>query len=193
MSFARLARRSAMLTAIAALALSSVALPASAHALKGATKAEKVAHSDSHRAEINRDKAGRKRQADERRTDKKRQADERKAAKRAERLARFQVAGDVVAVDAETRTLQVAVVGGTKGYRGQTVEVVVAERARVNRDDARVAVSDILAGDHVAVKGRTTDGVHVADRVNASSPEPVEESVEEQPAEPEPIDDEDDS
>ena len=189
MLITRLSRRAAALTAIAALALSSVALPASAHSLKGDTKAEKAAHADSHGAQSSRDKAGKKRQADERKADKKRQADERKAAKRAERLAEFKVTGDVVAVDAETGTLQVAVRGG-KRYRGATVAVVVPAGARVKRDDAPAAVGDILPGDHVAVKGRTTDGVHVADRVNASSPEPEpigEEPAQEEPAEQEPI------
>jgi hypothetical protein len=72
----------------------------------------------------------------------------------------FGLSGSVVAVDAGTGVLTVAVEHGTDGLSG-TVEVLVNADTRLFRaqhhDRACIGLEDIVAGDHVVVFGMTDD------------------------------------
>jgi hypothetical protein len=86
--------------------------------------------------------------------------------------------GTVTAVDAETSTLTFVVRGGqNKALRGCTLTVVVNESTKINRDDAVATLADVVAGDHVNVKGTTArdatsgDVTYTATRVSAAAAE----------------------
>ena len=95
---------------------------------------------------------------------------ERKAAAHARRDARFTATGTLVSVSGDTLT--VAVEGGNrKALKGTDAVFTVAEGAHINRDDAPATLADLVAGDHVAVKGTRDGETLVASKVNAASPE----------------------
>ncbi len=90
---------------------------------------------------------------------------------RSRRDARFSATGRVVEVGADSVT--VAVKGGTRALHRTTTTFGVADDARITRDDAPAALSELQAGDHVAMQGaKAVDGSYTATRINASSPEP---------------------
>ena len=152
MSTRRMLRSVAVAAMAASLVLSTIALPAAAKGPRSgrgpAIAAEKksAAHG----------KAG---------------AKGKSAAAKQRKAARFVATGAVVAVG--TDNLTVAVIGGHKSLRGTETVVTVASEARISRDDLVATLAEIVAGDHVSVKGTRRDGGLVASRVNASSPEPV--------------------
>lgn len=158
MSTRRIARYVAVAATVVALAVSAIALPAAAKGPK-AGRGPRVEH-------VNKGKSANAKSA----------AHAKKAAAKARKAARFVATGTVVAVGADSLT--VSVEGGTKSLRGTETVISVPAGVRVNRDDVTVTLADVLAGDHVAVQGTTVDGVRVAYRVNATSPEPVEEVTE---------------
>ena len=158
MSTRRIVRSAAVAATIVALAVSAVALPAAAKGPKAARgpKIENVSKGKSANA--------------------KSAAAAKKAAAKARKAARFVATGTVVAVGADSLTASVE--GGTKSLRGTEAVFSVPADVRVNRDDVTVTLADVQVGDHVAVTGTTVDGVLVANKVNASSPEPIEEVTE---------------
>ena len=86
--------------------------------------------------------------------------------------------GKVTAVDATASTLTFVVRGGqNKALRGCTLTVVVTEATKVNRNDAAATLADVVAGDHVNVKGKTTrdatsgDVTYTATRISAEAPD----------------------
>ncbi len=87
---------------------------------------------------------------------------------KARKAARFQATGTLLFVSPDG-TISVSVTGGpVKAWRGTIVDFNAAA-AHVNRDDVEATLLDLVAGDHVAVKGMREDGVLVAKRVNAES------------------------
>jgi hypothetical protein len=112
-----------------------------------------------------------------------------KKAKKAKKVrTSFNVGGKFCSVDGAMLVL--AVHGGQdKGLRGKTLAVTVAADAKVTRDEAPATLADLVAGDHVRVKGTklkvvlpdgTEATVYNVTRVAASAPEPDED--EEAPA-----------
>lgn len=177
MSTRRMLRTVAVSAVAASLVLSAIALPAAAKGPKPgrgpaiALAKKSAAHGKS---------------ADARTAAKARAALKGKsAAAKQRKAARFVANGTVVAVGADSLT--VAVKGGAKSLRGTEAVITVAADARISRDDVAATLADILAGDHVSVRGARRDGVLVASRLNASSPEPVvdepTETVTEEPTE----------
>ena len=86
--------------------------------------------------------------------------------------------GSVSAVDAAASTLSFVVRGGqNKALRGCTLTVVVTEATKVSRDGAAATLADVVAGDHVNVKGTLArdaasgDVTYTATRVSASAAE----------------------
>lgn len=147
-----LLRRCAVVATAGALVVSGIALPATAKGPKAGRgpKVEHVAKAHSRGGERGKS-----------------------AAAKARKAARFVATGTVVSVGADALT--VAVKGGTKSLRATQATISVPAHVRVNRDDVTVTLADVVAGDHVAVQGTVKDGVLVAHRVNAASPEPVVE------------------
>ena len=158
MTTRRIVRSAAVAVTVVALALSAIALPAAAKGPK-AGRGPKVEH-------VSKGKSANAKSA----------AAAKKAAAKARKAARFVATGTVVAVSADSLTVSVA--GGSKSLRGTEAVFSVPADVRVNRDDVTVTLADVLVGDHAAVKGSTVDGVLVASKVNAASPEPVEEVTE---------------
>lgn len=147
-------RRCAVVATAGALVVSGIALPASARGPK-AGRGHKVEQTVKHQNRIQKQRG-------------------KSADAKARKAVRFVATGTVVAVG--TDSLTVAVKGGnSKALRGTEATFVVPADARVNRDDTPATLADVLAGDHVAVKGASKDGALVASRVNAESPEPVVE------------------
>ena len=86
----------------------------------------------------------------------------------------FVHAGKVTAVG--TSTLTFVVRGGqVKALRGCTLTVEVNADTKINRNDAAATLADVVVGDHVNVKGKTTrdavsgDVTYTATRVSAGS------------------------
>ena len=101
-----------------------------------------------------------------------------KALTKAHSRPAFVHGGKVTAVDAEASTLTFVVRGGqNKALRGCTLTVVVTEDTKVNRNDAPASLVDVVAGDHVNVKGKTTrdatsgDVTYTAARISAEAPD----------------------
>lgn len=174
-----LARRVAVTVVAATLGLSAIAGPATAHALKGAPKAQRIEHAKAHKtAAQERVAAAKATRAAKVRALKVARAKAAKAAEaKARKAARFVATGVVTAVDAPAGTLSVLVDGGTKSLRGAEVTVTVPSDVAVNRDDVAATLGDVLVGDHVAVRGARSGETLTANRVNATSPEP-EEAIE---------------
>lgn len=153
----RFLRQIAIVATAGALALSGIAVPATA----GPKPDRGRGYEQSTKA---KEKSAAKRQN---------KGNAKAAAAKARKEARFQANGTLLGVMGDT--IIVAVKGGSaKSLRGQIAAFDVSD-ARVNRDDAPATVADLVSGDHVAVKGMKIDGVLVAMRVNAESPEPVTE------------------
>jgi hypothetical protein len=84
----------------------------------------------------------------------------------------FNLGGRLTAVDATAHTVTFRVHGGkVKALRGTELTVVVADGARVRRDDAAATLADLAVGDKVRAKGKQVDGVYTASRVQAESPQ----------------------
>ena len=171
MSTRRMLRSVAVAATVAALALSSIALPAAAKGPKpdrgpAIALAKKAAPHGKSAAAKGKSVARGKSAAKGAKGTK-----GKSAAAKQRKAARFNANGTVIAVGADTLT--VAVKGGDASLRGTESVITVPVDARVERDDAAAALSEILAGDHVAVGGVRRDGALVASRVNASSPEPI--------------------
>lgn len=161
----RFLRQIAVVATAGALAVSSIALPAAAR--PKAERGPKVEHSQRHEAK-QQSKAAKSKQRG-----KSAAAKARKEAAKARKAARFQANGTLIGVLGDT--IVVGVKGGSaKSLRGQIATFDVSD-ARIHRDDAPATVADLVTGDHVAVKGMKVDGVLVAARVNADSPDPVVE------------------
>ena len=162
----RFLRQIAVIATVGALAVSSIALPARAR--PKAERGPKVEHTHKHEA---------KHEHKTRTTNPRGKS----AAAKARKAARFQANGTLLGV--VDNTILVAVKGGSaKSLRGQIAAFDVTD-AVINRDDVAATVADLVAGDHVAVKGVKVDGVYAAKRVNAASPEPVTEDPTEDPSE----------
>lgn len=163
----RITRSFAVMATVIAFAVSAIALPAVAKGPK-AGRGPRVEHVKNTKAAEAKSRAAAKKAAAQAR---KAAAQARKAAAKARKAARFVATGPVVAVGDQTLTM--SVVGGTKALRGTAVLVSVPADVRINRDDVPVTLADLQVGDHVAVRGSRVEGVLVAARVNATSPEPV--------------------
>jgi nucleoid-associated protein YgaU len=197
----RVLRRIAVLSATAALVLSSVAGPAAGHALKGGSKAERLEHARSHVAQAKARQAAKKaahgkaaKKAAQRAkvAAKKAAARERAAAKRAAARARqaaakarYAVNGTLVDVDGAVLTVDVKG-GNRQALHGTTRQYTVAGDARISRDGAPATLDDLTAGDHVTVHGSDLTGL--VTKVNATSPDVVDEAggdpVVDDPAQP---------
>lgn len=101
-----------------------------------------------------------------------------KAKKHGHAKPSFVHAGKVNAVDATAGTVTFVVRGGqNKALRGCLLTVVVTATTKIQRDDVAATLADVVAGDHVNVKGGTTrdavtgDVTYTATRVSASAPE----------------------
>jgi hypothetical protein len=79
----------------------------------------------------------------------------------------FTAVGKVASVDAGTITITDK--GGSKALHGTTVTVSVPDTARVIVDDADGSLDDVVAGDHVVVKGSEDADTYTAKKVVASS------------------------
>jgi hypothetical protein len=91
--------------------------------------------------------------------------------KREQARAKFNLGGRLTAVDAEAGTVTFRVHGGKfKALRGTELTVLVADGARVRRNDAAATLADFQVGDKVRAKGLRLDGVWTAKRVKAESP-----------------------
>lgn len=80
------------------------------------------------------------------------------------------------------RSITVLVQGGSvKTQRGTNVTASVATTAKVTRNDAKVTLDKIVAGDHVSVTGTAAGTVLTADGVHAegptAAPAPVESAT----------------
>jgi hypothetical protein len=85
--------------------------------------------------------------------------------------AKFNLGGRLTAVDAAAGTVTFRVHGGKfKAVRGTELTVVVADGARVRRNEAAATLADFQVGDRVRAKGVRLDGVWTAKRVKAESP-----------------------
>ncbi|MPZ72946.1 MAG: hypothetical protein GEU74_06890 [Nitriliruptorales bacterium] len=181
-------RRAAAVFAAASIAVAGLALPAGAHALKGADKTERKAHARTHvetlRSAAAKTKAPKaataKAKAAQKKADaaaKKAAAKARREAKKAAQAARYVATGTLVSVDGDTLTVEVT--GGNRpDLRGGTHVFTLAGGARVNRDDILVALADLEPGDLVTVKGRRDGDTLWAAAVSASTPDPEGDSAE---------------
>jgi hypothetical protein len=141
---------------IVGLAVGALALaPSAAIAAKGGHKT--TAHAQ-HKA------AGKAKAAE-----RKAAAHARRDAAHARRDARFTATGTLVSVSGDTVTVTVEG-GNRKALKGTDAVFTVAEGAHINRDDAPATLADLVAGDHVAVKGARDGETLVATKVNATSP-----------------------
>lgn len=147
-------RQFAVVATAGALILSGIALPATAKGPKNGRgpRIEHVRGKSQNKSQHQRGKS---------------------AEAKARKAARVTATGTVVAVGADSLT--VAVKGGTKSLRGTEAVFSVPADARINRDDVAATLADVRAGDHAAVQATRVDGVLVAKRVNAESPEPIVE------------------
>ena len=95
-----------------------------------------------------------------------------KKAKKAKKVnAKFNLGGLLTAVDAEAGTVTFRVHGGkVKSVRGTELTVVVADGARVRRNDAAATLADFQVGDKVRAKGVRADDVWTAKRIKAEGP-----------------------
>ena len=140
---------------VVGLAVGVIALtPSAAIAAKGGNK--------THTAHANR--------GSEHKAAGKAKAAEKKAAAHARRDARFTATGTLVSVSGDTLTVSVKG-GNRKSLKGTDAVFTVAEGAKINRDDAPATLADLVAGDHVAVKGMRDGETLLASKVNATSPE----------------------
>ncbi len=100
-----------------------------------------------------------------------------KKAKKAKKVnAKFNLGGLLTAVDAEAGTVTFRVHGGKiKSVRGTELTVVVAEDARVRRNDAAATLADFQVGDKVRAKGLRAGDVWTASRVQAEAPDFVDD------------------
>ena len=81
---------------------------------------------------------------------------------------RFTLGGRLVSADDAGSTVTVRVQGGKdKALRRQQVTVTVSSTAVVRRNGAVVALTDLVAGDHVRVSGLRTGTTYAASRVVA--------------------------
>ncbi|HEX8496066.1 MAG TPA: hypothetical protein VF661_02635 [Actinomycetales bacterium] len=82
--------------------------------------------------------------------------------------------GRLVGVDVAASTLTLRVTGGSeRAARGTTVTVTVAAGALVRRDGAASALTALVVGDRVTVKGTRAAGVLTVQRLNATSRDTV--------------------
>lgn len=153
----RFLRQFAVVATAGALVISGIALPATAKGPKaGRGPRTEMTAKQSHGKARSQHQRGKSAEA------------------KARKAARVIATGTVVAVGVDSLT--VAVKGGSpKSLRGSEAVFTVPVDARINRDDVAATVAQIQPGDHVAVKATRVDGVLVARRVNAESPEPIVE------------------
>jgi hypothetical protein len=92
----------------------------------------------------------------------------------------FVAAGRLVSVDPAAGTLTVTVHGGReKALRGHTLTVTVTAATRIRRNATGAALTDLLPGDHLNVKGTKTATTYTATRISAEAtdtPEPTPSS-----------------
>jgi hypothetical protein len=89
----------------------------------------------------------------------------------------FTAVGTVTAIDLDTRSVQVAVTGGTRDVRGSEVTLTVAPTSRVRVDDAAGALADVQVGAAVTITGRRAATNYTVLKVNAANPLPVHEPI----------------
>jgi hypothetical protein len=92
----------------------------------------------------------------------------------------FVAAGRLVSVDPAAGTLTFTVHGGRdKALRGHTLTVTVTAATRIRRNATGAALTDLLPGDHLNVKGTKTGTTYTATRVSAeatNTPDPTPSS-----------------
>ena len=170
----RITRQIAVLALAGALIISGIAVPASAKPKAGHGRGYEKSSQAHARNELRKVEREAKTSAKAHGKSEGKGKGKAKAAEaKARKTARFQANGTLLAVVGNT--ISVAVSGGqVKAWRGAIIDFDATD-AVVNRDDVAASLLDLQAGDHVAVKGLRVDGVNVAKRVNAASPEPVVE------------------
>lgn len=96
-----------------------------------------------------------------------------KKAKKAKKLKKdFNLGGSLTIVDVAANSVTFRVHGGKeKVLRGNALTVVVADGARVSRNDAPANLADFVVGDKVRAKGVRTEGVWTANRLKAEAPD----------------------
>ncbi|HVE27754.1 MAG TPA: hypothetical protein VNC22_20250 [Sporichthya sp.] len=89
---------------------------------------------------------------------------------------KFNLGGSLTAVDAVAGTATFRVHGGKfKALRGTELTVVLADGARVRRNDAAATLADFQVGDKVRAKGLRVDGVWTAKMFKGEGAEPQTE------------------
>jgi hypothetical protein len=82
----------------------------------------------------------------------------------------FVAAGRLVSVDPAASTLTLIVHGGRdKALRGHTLTVTVTSATLIRRNDNGAALTDLLAGDHLNIKGTKTATTYTATRLSAEA------------------------
>jgi hypothetical protein len=85
---------------------------------------------------------------------------------------KFSLAGRLVSVDAGAGTLTFTVHGGKKALRNTDLTVTVTPDTRIKRNGKAVALSALVAGDHVSIKGTHVDTTWTAKKVHAQARHP---------------------
>jgi len=89
---------------------------------------------------------------------------------------KFNLGGSLTAVDAVAGTATFRVHGGKfKALRGTELTVVLADGARVRRNDAAATLADFQVGDQVRAKGLRVDSVWTATMFKGEGAEPQPE------------------
>lgn len=112
---------------------------------------------------------------------------ERVAERRAAIAARVVVAGTLVDVDVEARTVTVAVDGGRPlDLVGTTQTFALTPDALVAKDEAVAGLEAFVPGDRIVVSGTVTAEGVIAERAHAHTPEPEVQPEPEPQPEPDP-------
>jgi len=89
----------------------------------------------------------------------------------------FVAAGRLVSVDPAGGTLTFTVHGGRdKALRGHAITVTVTSATVIRRNDNGAALTDLLPGDHLNVKGTKSATAYTATRVSAEGADPTPSS-----------------
>jgi len=106
--------------------------------------------------------------------------------KHVKKATKFTATGTLDAADASTSTFTMDDIGGSKDLHGKLgVQVVVTAKTKITLDDAPATLSQLVAGDPVAVNGvRGASGELIALHVNASQVETPEPTVTDPAPEP---------
>ena len=88
---------------------------------------------------------------------------------------KFAASGVITAVNKDAGSFSLRAKGGTKDVKGHIITVTAPSTARVILDDAPATLADLVAGYRITVTGTRLGTVYSASKIQASSPEPVQE------------------